>query len=164
MMVNKIMEKITNYLWSHPLPWLKNDKVGEKIQIDGDLYLTRTYLTGRSQDGWPVGAFIHHFHRGDKDRELHNHPWNYSLGVILAGGYSEERRMPDGSVKTFMLNPGSINIIRANDFHRVDLLDKENGCWTLFFRWKRIQDWGFWDRNTKVFTPWREFLGIAGDA
>lgn len=161
-MINRLLEKLTDYLWKHPLPWITSEP-GQHIHIDGNLYLTRTYLTGRSSEGWKVGAFLHHFHRGDKDRELHNHPWNYAGGLILAGGYTEERRQKDGSIKTTVHKPGSFNIIRGNDFHRVELLDKENGCWTLFFRYKRVQDWGFWDRNNDKFTPWREFLGIPDD-
>jgi hypothetical protein len=153
------LRRAERYLWRNPLPWLSGAP-GQVIsnEENGEPYLTRTFLTGRSSEGWPIGCFLHHFHRGDKDRELHNHPWDYSAGLILAGGYREERRMPDNSVKEFILRPGMVNVVRANTFHRVDMLDENVGCWTLFFRQKRIQNWGFWNRETGKYTPWREFV------
>lgn len=149
------LERFTSYLWE------VREKPGQIIRgPDGSKYLTRTYLTGRGKDGWLLGAFFHHFHRGDHDRALHNHPWDWAIAFILTGGYTAEERQDDDSVAVKSYPPFSINLIRAKDFHRVDLLDPINGCWTLFVRHKRIQDWGFWDRDTKIYLPWREFLGI----
>lgn len=144
-------------------------------------YLSRYYLVGQPTmpDGshpfdengqskkeviWPkgFGIYLHCFHRSDADRELHNHPFEKSFSIILSGGYSEERRVGRG-VSRRNLEAGDINIIDANTFHRVDLKSTGSGeleAWTLFVVSGRSQSWGFWDRVTGKFTPWRTFLGI----
>jgi hypothetical protein len=114
-------------------------------------YLTRYYLFGTDRKGGNI--FLHHFHDSDKGTELHNHPWKWSFGLILLGGYSEERRTKDDNVEARTVKPGSINFITNKIFHRVDLL--ENDAWTIFFAGPRTQDWGFWDRNTKEYRDWR---------
>jgi hypothetical protein len=152
-------------------------------------YLSRFYLvngprdirwtdTGNVPEGveFPPGAslMLHRFHRSDDDGELHNHPWKWSVSLILAGGYSEERRkvVKDDLFGSVYLGHQvirrtmkpwrpwvpwrGINIIRGDDFHRVDLLERD--CWSLFLAGPKTQSWGFWCRETGVFTPWREFL------
>jgi hypothetical protein len=102
---------------------------------------------------------LNHFFRSDSDRELHNHPWEVSYACILTGGYIEHRLNPkNGRVETRKLRPGSINVIRRDDFHRVELLDPENGCWTLFLTVNRVEErwgyeWGFKDPSTGAYTP-----------
>lgn len=143
--------------------------------IDGTSpYLSRHYLIGlpRMPDGsWPfdargdaregviwksvVGLYLHRFHRGDNDRELHNHPWKWSVSLILAGGYREERRQGDIVVER-VLRPGRLNWIGHDDFHRVDLIDGE--AWTLFLAGPKVSTWGFWNRATGLFLHWRDFL------
>lgn len=132
------------------------------IVTDGKPYLTRWYLwpgaprTGGDQvtPNSPFAIFIHFFHRGDGDRDQHNHPWENSVSLILTGGYREER---GDEVRT--LRPGMINVIGMDDFHRVDLLEPKKGCWTLFVAGKGVQDWGFRLQGSKKFVPWREYLG-----
>lgn len=146
-------------------------------------YLTRYFLfrrrgpttEGMEHDGPPPkwGLYLHHFHRGDLDRELHNHPWAWAYSLVLKNGYSEERRgaahgnrfyprcaFPGccDKVTRRIVRPWTLNRISANDFHRVDLPFGE--AWTLFLVGPVVQSWGFWDRNTRVFTPWKKFLGI----
>jgi hypothetical protein len=104
-------------------------------------------------DGW--GLYLHRFHRSDADGELHNHPWRWALSLVLVGGYSEERRNGARVIRR-RVAPGSLNFIRANDFHRVDLL--EHDAWTLFLVGPKSQSWGFWSRTDGAFTPWREFI------
>jgi len=139
-------------------------------------YLSRYYLCGRptmsdgsepfADDGapkrdaiWPddgVSIYLHKFHRSDSDGALHNHPWIWSRSLVLVGGYSEERRKESQVVRREVL-PGSWNTIDANDFHRVDLLEKD--CWSLFFAGpKTSKSWGFWNRLTGKFLPWRDFI------
>lgn len=128
------------------------------------------------------GAVLHHFRASDADHELHNHPWDWGLSLILTGGYREERRvhlrmhenleLPQELQKVLErvrhgilsrdFRPGSINFLRANTFHRIDLLDEQAGCWTLFIHGKRVQNWGFWNRFTDWYTPWREFVSKRG--
>lgn len=38
-------------------------------------------------------VYLHCFHRSDEDRDLHNHPWDKSVSLVLWGGYVEERRV-----------------------------------------------------------------------
>lgn len=137
-------------------------------------YLSRWYLTskptmpdgsnpfadGQTREGiqWPQGNFgvyLHRFHRSDEDQALHNHPWRWALSFVLAGGYREERRFGNQVVQRDV-KPLSFNFIRDVDFHRVDLY--EHDCWSLFVVGPKISSWGFWDRKTRAFVPWREFI------
>lgn len=55
------------------------------------------------------------------------------------------------------VRPGMLNVIRGDDFHRVDLIEAD--AWTLFVVGPKTgSSWGFWDRETGAVTPWREFL------
>ena len=145
-------------------------------------YLSRYYLHGRPTmpDGsepfdefgdpregaqWDktFGVYLHRFHRGDEDREHHSHPWDWSFSVILVGGYREERRVKRWvwdrwvyEIEEHIRLPGTFNAIGKDDFHRVDLIDGE--CWTLFVAGPKVDTWGFWDRETNQFFPWREFV------
>ena len=135
-------------------------------------YLSRWYLlggprehgtfdrTGQFRDGvawkkFPVNLFLHRFHRGDDDQELHGHPWRWAVSLILAGGYREERRRDDEVVE-YVLRPWSINFIRGTDFHRVDLLEED--AWSLFLVGPKVSGWSFWNRITGEVTPWRQFI------
>lgn len=121
-------------------------------------FLTR-YILCKLPGGGQVN--LHFFHRGDEDPQLHNHPWP-GRSLVLAGGYIEERRLPDGRIRKRTFQPGDSNEFEATTFHRVDLLRPEEGCWTLFTLGKKQQDWGFWDRRTGIYTPWRTFIEAKG--
>lgn len=107
--------------------------------------------------------YLHHFFRGDEDREVHNHPWQRSVSVILTSGYKEYRWKP--ALKRFeerYLKPGSINYIRRDDFHRVELY-KDQGCWTLFTSIGRVmesngKDWSFLNTTTGELIPWGDWV------
>jgi hypothetical protein len=138
-------------------------------------YLSRYYVTGRPwmPDGsepmdasgeprrdavFPVGVhvYLHHFHRSDEDLALHNHPWVWSRSLILVGGYIEERKEHD-QVRRRVVHPWTWNKIDGDDFHRVDLI--EDDCWSLFIAGpKHGRSWGFWNRVTGKFSPWRDFI------
>lgn len=167
----------------HILEWISKRLSNPRIIYDREgtsPYLSRFYLLGapRMRDGsqpfteygnprpgaqFPehLGGFfphvyLHRFHRSDDDGELHNHPWKWSLSLVLVGGYREERRGPGDVVHVRIVRPWRLNIIRHDDFHRVDLL--EDDAWSLFLAGPRTQNWGFWNRLTGKFTPWREFI------
>jgi hypothetical protein len=128
---------------------------------DAEPYLVRHYILRRSwlaaQFSWFPSVYLHHFLRGDDEEELHNHPWGTSVSFILAGGYREERR--DGNaVRTRIVRPGMVNIIRGDDFHKVELLDPVKGAWTIFISGTRAQDWGFWHPETSEYLSWREHV------
>ena len=128
---------------------------------------SRLRSLGEFDSAWVEGVphvYLHHFFRGDSDRELHNHPWVSSVSLILTNGYIEERWDPgERRMRYRHVYPGDFNVIRATDFHRVILRNPVRGCWTLFFTHRRIEeknghDWGFLDVTTGVYTPWGPFL------
>lgn len=130
---------------------------------DGDPYLTRWYLWPRGPrtlddqatgGEHPFAIFLHYFHRGDDDRDQHSHPWKKSISLILKGGYVEER---GEQIREF--RPGALNTISSDDFHRVDLLEPEHGCWTLFLAGRNVQSWGFRRRGTGEYVPWQQYTG-----
>ena len=126
---------------------------------DGKPYLARHYIFHSSRFKWLPGIYLHQFLSSDEDRELHNHPWGHAVSLILAGSYTEERREEDDSIMVRVFGPGGLNIIRANDFHRVDL---NSLCvWTLFFSGNREQEWGFWDRDTGEYLHWEDHVELA---
>lgn len=134
---------------------------------DGNPYLTRYYLFGK--DRALGNIFLHHFHKSDSDMDddgvllLHNHPWPWSFSIILVGGYTEEHT-PDvfnvdgihasNTITNKNYCPGSFNFITHNDFHRVDLLEKD--AWSLFFTgWRsKKRSWGFWNRRRNQYRDW----------
>ncbi len=86
--------------------------------------------------------------------------------MILTGGYDEERKTENNEVATRTLTAGCVNVIDAQDFHRI-ILNKKcgNHTWTLFLSGKRTKptetgekDWGFWDRENDVYIPHEKFL------
>lgn len=132
---------------------------------DGSPYLTRWYVWPRgeakvprvdTERDTPFAIYVHYFHRSDRDYDPHNHPWDVSVALVLAGGYTEQR---GDEVRTCA--PGAMNVVKGDDFHKVTLLDEKKGSWSLFVAGKRIQDWGFKKRETGEVIPWRTYLGIA---
>jgi hypothetical protein len=138
-------------------------------------YLLRKYLLPKRHTGaWWPGVFLHKFYRSDEDRSPHNHPWQFAVSLILTGGYREWRfDRASQTFRAYVRRPLSFNVIRAEDFHRADLLDPHAGCWTLFIAFghkpaEAGEEWGFVDPETDVFTGWREYLakganGLEGD-
>lgn len=153
--------------------WLARSRPARTIMTrDGKgKYLTRHFLTegaaategmDRHDDNVPRwGLYLHHFHASDDGAELHNHPWKWAVSLVLKGGYSEERCY--GCKAYYVLRravkPWRLNFLRGDTFHRVDLRPGQD-AWTLFLVGPITQSWGFWDRNTWKFTPWKTFLGV----
>ena len=116
------------------LYWLTNRLRAREISGDnGDPYLERYFLFSL----FGIRAYIHRFVASDPDRGLHDHPWDRSVSLVLAGGYSEVR---PGAMRR--LWPGDINVIRGEDYHRI-LLDEGAESWTLFIHGRRTKGWGF---------------------
>ncbi len=147
--------------------WLSKRLPMRMITCEGEPYLMRFYICGRAPlHYWPEGTkprlawlpfavYLHGFMRHDKDRDLHNHPWDKSYSLVLAGGYDEER-LRSRSVVRRRLRPGYVNVIRRDDFHRITLLHAEV-VWTLFITGKKLDTWGFLDRETGEYLTWREY-------
>ena len=51
------------------------------------------------------------------------------------------------------------NIIRKDDYHRVELLNPKKGSWSLFVAGKNVGSWGFRDTETGEHIHWRDYLG-----
>jgi quercetin dioxygenase-like cupin family protein len=115
----------------------------QHIGRDGKPYLDRYFAAGWNPTNRQQGPalFLHHFVASDQDDAVHSHPWGWSASLILSGGYREERCSPHGQRTTRELHPGDVNIIEANDKHRIDLIAKD--CWTLFLAGNYQQPWGF---------------------
>lgn len=138
----------------------------------GTPYLSKYLLFGQDGEfapGWRL--YLHRFHRGDKDRDLHNHPWEWAMSWILIGGYREQLhvmkkvQIHDGLTALRWerternVLPGAVNVLLSDTFHRVDLLDGES--WTLFLTGPKTQSWGFVN-DSGIFTTWREQLKKRG--
>ena len=125
---------------------------------DGGPYLTRYKLFSLGKK--LIRIYFHVFHRSDEDRELHSHPWRWSVGLILKGGYREKRLVARLSVCEFLRNPGSFVFLRKTDFHRVTLLEKES--WSLFIAGPEEGTWYFLDPRTDQKWQWEEFIKRKG--
>lgn len=138
-----------------------------RITVDGDVYLRRYYLLGRPPTDmprrlarlpWlPYTVYLHEFLRSDRDRDLHNHPWE-AWSTILVGSYLEEYHpSPDCTdVRSRVFGPGAVNHITPSHYHRVDLLD--DTVWTLFVTAPKSGEWGFKLRDTGEWVHWRDYV------
>jgi hypothetical protein len=109
----------------------------------GEPYLERYHLFRLPGGG---GVYLHRFLASDPDRGLHDHPWDRAMGLVLSGGYREQRFIRNDSegerIVERLLGPGSFNRIRGDDFHRI-VLPEEQEAWTLFGHSQKYKDWGF---------------------
>jgi hypothetical protein len=105
----------------------------------------------------PVSAHLHQIHQSDTEQELHSHPWKWAYSLILSGGYIEERRHADGTVRVRRVRPGQIVRLLADDYHRLDLIGGRE-CWSLFVAGPKTKTWHFWNRETGETVEWREFI------
>ena len=100
---------------------------------------------------WLPSIRIHHIRLPDKDRHLHDHPWN-ARTIVLRGFYCERR---EGRNRDQLRMPGYTGRLLFGEYHRITHVS-EGGVITLFFTWKLRGDWGFKVNGRKV--PWREYL------
>jgi hypothetical protein len=136
-------------------------------------YLSRWYLLWQRSDQDPVlhdqhierkaetpapvfNLFLHQFHRSDDDGALHSHPWSWAISLVLAGGYSEERRVGQSTVLRQTVRPGRLNFLSHKTYHRVDLIEED--AWSLFLVGPKRGTWYFWDRERKARCQWRDFI------
>lgn len=165
-----LIEKLSRLL---PDPRVIYDREG------GTPYLSRWYLIGaqRKEDPlrkgnlvdetksfWerlPINLYLHRFHRSDDDGALHSHPWSWAVSFVLAKGYSEERRIGDTVIRR-LVYPFTLNFLRGQDYHRVDLIEGQQ-AWSLFLVGPKKDTWYFWDREKKARCRWREFIFAKRD-
>lgn len=152
---------------------------------DGEsLYMGRWWLFNgydRAADGKTIpprfaglpSIRIHHICREDRDRDLHDHPWN-ARTIVLRGWYDEERPMqdpfagdrmvvaPSGEYRiAYMRFRGYTGRLLFGQFHRIREVCA-GGVWTMFITWPQQGDWGFLVDGAKV--PHRTYLHERGQA
>jgi len=136
------------------LNWL--DRKGRKsVILDRDglkPYLIRYYLAypdhdQRQRKDIPFNIFLHQFMLSDEP-VMHDHPWSY-FTIILKGGYYEHT--PSG---TFWRGPGSFRFNRGG-YHWIEC-PEPGKTWTLFFRGRTKQSWGF--LVDKRWVHWQRYL------
>lgn len=145
------------------LNWIAKHRASRRIEAeDGALYLLRVKVWGwmpKDPKKYFTSAYLHRFFLPDLDRDLHNHPWKWSVSFILAGGYEEERlvgakfvpcmvegipsvRSIGGRIIKRRLRPFTLNILGPNDFHRVTRLCGSQS-WSFFLAGRKFKGWGF---------------------
>lgn len=148
------------------LPYLWRYYFDERKKKASDSLLLRP--EEKDIEGGDFGIFVHRFVASDTPWEVHNHPWAWSVSLILAGAYREIKytwkpRLVAASIDSHrhiaevgltnrreaVFSPFDINTIDYHDAHRVELIGKE--CWTLFVHGPRKSTWGFANEKTGAF-------------
>lgn len=141
--------EIYMYRW-----WLFNAyETSEKKQVDRN-WIMRMLPSIR----------LHHIVREDRDRHLHDHPWDAQT-LILRGYYVEEREDiypevdpypgQDPAHLVILRRAGQTAPLRFGEYHRIRTVS-EDGVWTLFITFNYRGVWGFKVDGKKV--PWREYF------
>jgi hypothetical protein len=102
----------------------------------------------------PFSIRIHHIVRPDRERDLHDHPWNFRT-IVLQGYYTEQ--LSRGWI--CWLFAGHTSGKAASAFHTISSVGSR-GVWTLFIMGRRKQTWGFLVDGQKV--DWRTYLRGKG--
>lgn len=139
-------------------------RLGHIYGQDGSLYMERFALFQTKY----LSARLHHIVREDRDRHLHDHPWDFT-SVVLQGGYQEFTPFRESGEPVWSLGSsedevcfgcwrlaGSIGRRRALDRHKIAQVLPDT--WTLFITGPYKNQWGFYTRNGKI--PYREYLGL----
>lgn len=100
---------------------------------------------------------LHRIMREDRDRDLHDHPWN-ARTFILEGFYIEERE-GDGYACRDRL-AGTTDTLKYREYHRIGYVSP-GGVWTMFITGRKRGSWGFKVNGEHV--PYRTYLGIEND-
>lgn len=111
-------------------------------------YMHRYYIV-RSR---AANIRLHHIMRDDAERDLHDHPWDFTTH-LLSGGYREH--LGTGEIVEHHA-PCTVHR-RATDAHRLELL--EGPMWTLIVTGPWFRTWGF--HTADGWVPWRDYQGHA---
>jgi len=87
----------------------------------------------RAFGGWVIR--LHKFTEPDT-HHFHTHPANFSVRVILKGGYLEQTPN-NGNLWWFQ---GHFGIVRHDTAHRIAILFRGRPCYTLWIRSRKVHD------------------------
>lgn len=136
------------------------------IVINGEQYLTRLTLV---KTPW-FSVKLHWIHKADPDRDLHDHPWNFT-SFVLRGQYKElVCDKPDTralwlraeAVRTAnSRTPIKERLIRwfnhknTRSAHRITEVSPK--LLTLVVTGPKTKSWGFYDEGTFKYTDWETY-------
>lgn len=92
---------------------------------------------------------LHKIMRSDLDRDMHDHPWDFT-SLILSGGYFDHT--PEGT-KAYVR--GMVNHKKAEDRHRLTLIKP---TWTFVVSGPMRRAWGFHTPTGWVY--WKNYLNV----
>lgn len=153
----------------HNLPYI--EVIGKKTDNEAD-YLIRVHLT--PMKWWPWDRYYVHFiGRPDKDRERHDHPWNFRTWVLW-GGYDEEAHVigadgkPTGETVKDTLGWLATRFRPATHAHRIVRLHTKTVVTLVKRSNGRVREWGFWTQAPEkstggfrwVWVKWTDYLGL----
>lgn len=123
---------------------------GKTIYVYGEPYLTRYYLIGNGS-GKSMEVYVHHMHKVDEFRWLHNHPWSWFFALVLSGSYLQET-IDVRTQKTGYQHIRVVNLFKGfNRYHAIRKLPN-GSAWTLVVVPPKRSDyeWGYWDSARKI--------------
>ena len=111
-----------------------------------EIYMYRFWLFNpyrkEGHRAWLPSVRVHNIQRPDRDRHLHDHPWD-ARTFILSGGYVERRK--DG--RHYRMSGDTVSL-RFGEYHTIEQVLPNT--WTLFITWRMRGDWGFLVNGRKV--------------
>lgn len=147
------LRPVMNWLASRPMY-----HKGHLYDVEGNVYMWRYDVVPRGSKAGKLLSFLtrgeyehvrmHGIMQPDRDRDLHNHPFNYRT-FILRGWYCEQRFVDSSRTTTEALVRVKGDSVDGAGFHRIASLPKD-GVWTLFFMGKDHGKWGFWCGNRYI--------------
>jgi hypothetical protein len=166
--------------WPSIANWLirraKRTPYRHLLDPDGSVYMERYWLFNAYPNpnkdvysysnapkrywSWLPSIRLHWIAREDRDRHMHDHPWD-ARTIVLKGWYIEERLEHRAvtylrAIRHHRLT-GSTARLNLEMFHRIATVSP-GGVWTLFITWKKYDDWGFLVDGQKI--GYREYLNL----
>ena len=86
---------------------------------------------------------IHYWLRSDDKRYMHNHPW-WFITFVLKGNYTDVY-LKDNIIQKDYLSRWSIRYRSSKHTHYVEI--PKEGCITILFTGRKLNQWGFWVNN-----------------
>ena len=121
------------------------------IGSEGSAYMRRLYVI---QTPW-FGIMFHRIYRADKQRDLHDHPWNF-LSIVLRGNYVEDVpcECRDAGCCSTSHCPGTRGQrVRWFNIREVS----RSPIWTLVFTGRKRRKWGFWVDGGTRWVLWSDY-------